>query len=105
MSLRWSYVAFVLIIGACGGGAAPTSKNEPTTAKEKQLRDAKAEGEVDDTKTKWGKWRYTGDRNDCFFVVGKKCFKTEKAACSSLRCKGKCEASGGGPAIVACEKS
>lgn len=92
--------------GCSGGGSAPSSKNEPTTAKEKQLREAKASGkdEDDDTKTKWGKWRYTGERNDCFFVVGKKCFKTEKAACSSLKCKGECEASGGGPAIVACAK-
>jgi hypothetical protein len=82
-----------------------SSPNEPQTAREKQLREAKASGEVDPQGAKWGKWRYTGDRRDCFFVVGKRCFKTEASACAAARCKAtqKCKAVGGGPAIVSCK--
>jgi hypothetical protein len=112
MSLRSVRLVLVLILGAgtgCGGGGGPTksSPNEPKNAREKQLQEAKASGEVDPTgQAGWGKWRYTGDRNDCFFVVGRRCFKTEKAACQAARCKAgkKCEVSGGGPATVACAK-
>ena len=86
----------------CGGGK-PAS-DEPTTAKEKQAREAREKGE-DDGGKKWGGWRYQGNRDDCFYVVGRKCFKTEDAACQSLRCKSKkCDVSGGGPATVACAK-
>jgi len=86
----------------CGGSSPPRS-DEPTTAKEKQRREAEASGEIDRPGGKWGGWRYTGDRNDCFFVVGRRCFKTEAAACTAARCgKRKCETTGGGPATVAC---
>lgn len=87
----------------CGGGAPPRS-DEPTTAKEKQRRDAEASGDPDAKAGKWGGWRYTGDRNECFFVVGRKCFKTEAAACTAARCASgkKCVTTGGGPASVGC---
>ena len=89
---------------ACG---APTKveKGEPQTAKDKQLREAKASGEVDSGGKKWGGWRYQGDRNDCFFVVGRKCFKSEAAACTAARCKApkQCTAVGGGPATLSCQ--
>lgn len=112
MSLRTTGVVLALIfsLGCGGGGGGGTGKKsargEPQTAKEKQLQEAKAAGEIDGGAAKWGKWRYSGERNDCFYVVGKKCFKTETAACQSLKCKGgeKCRASGGGPATVACAK-
>ena len=48
----------------------------PQTAQEKQLREAQASGDVDQPGTKWGGWRYQGERQDCFFVVGRSCFKT-----------------------------
>jgi hypothetical protein len=50
--------------------------------------------------------RYQGDRKDCVFLVGKKCFKTESAACEAAHCKAptKCEAEGGGPATMKCAK-
>jgi hypothetical protein len=92
---------FACVLG-CG---TPPAANEPTTAKEKQLRDAKASGEIDPREARWGGWRYQGDRKDCFFVVGRKCFKTEKAACDAAKCKAgtKCTADGGGPATISCK--
>ena len=97
-------VLLALVIGC--GGAVPTDKNEPTTAKDKQLQEAKASGELDDSNTgKWGGWRYQGERKDCRFVLGRKCFKTEKAACSAAACKSKCDVLGGGPATVSCHKT
>ena len=102
MSLRLACVVLVCL-AACG---APTiDPNAPTTAKEKQLREARAKGEVDPPDGQWAGWRYQGDRNDCFFVVGRRCFKTKKAACKHVRCKKPkaCTAVGGGPATVKCD--
>ena len=102
-TLRLPFFAAALAALAlgCGGGAA--TSNEPTTAKEKQHREAVAKGEVDPSGGKFGGWRYTGDRNDCFFVVGKRCFKTDAAACKFAKCGArKCDIVGGGPATVSC---
>jgi hypothetical protein len=113
MSLRSARLALVLTLGlaaGCGGGGRDgkrSSAKEPTTAKEKQLQEAKAAGELDgEGQTGWGKWRYTGDRSNCFYVAGSKCFKTEAAACQTMRCKAgeKCKAAGAGPATVSCAK-
>ena len=112
MSLRPG--PFVLVIwllalgGALGGcGASQSDKAEPQTAREKQLEDATAKGEVDKPGTKWGGWRYQGDRKDCFYVVGRKCFKTQKAACSTAcgKSAAACKTVGGGPATVSCAKT
>jgi len=109
MSLRSLHAVLIalglasgLAIPGCGG---PQATDEPTTAKEKQLRDAKAKGEVDPREKRWGGWRYQGDRNECFYVVGRKCFKTEKQACAAAKCTGatKCATDGGGPASVSCK--
>jgi hypothetical protein len=118
MSLRSARLVLVLILGlaglpaaGCGGGggsgAGKASAKEPQNAREKQLQEAKASGEVDEAgQSSWGKWRYTGDRNNCYFVAGRKCFKTEAAACQAMGCKGgaKCKATGAGPATVSCAK-
>src|SRR5690349_993495 len=103
MSLRAIRIALLAsLIAACGGS--PPRNDEPRTAKEKQRREAATDGEAD-TGGKWGGWRYAGDRNECFFKVGRRCFKTEDAACSAARCgKKKCTVTGGGPAAVACAK-
>ncbi len=108
MSLRIALLASIVAIGiSCGSPQSmETSPNEPKTAKDKQLREAKANGELDSSSSsKWAGWRYQGDRNDCFYVVGRHCFKTQPAACSAARCRApkKCEASGGGPATVSCK--
>ncbi|MBA2543208.1 MAG: hypothetical protein H0V17_26440 [Deltaproteobacteria bacterium] len=93
----------VATLVACGGS--PKTSDEPQTAKEKQMREAKASGELDGTNKKWGTWRYSGDRDDCFYVVGRRCFKTKQAACTTLGCKTgkKCSVVGGGPATVSCK--
>jgi len=99
-----SLVIVATLALGCGSGPARTT-DEPTTAKEKQRREAAASGELDAKDGKWGGWRYTGDRNECFFVVGRRCFKTAGAACAHARCGGKkCVTTGGGPATVACAK-
>ena len=106
-TLTRSLPLLVLVQLALGCGGSPTPRgDEPTNAKEKQAREAKANGDADASAGgKWGGWRYTGDRNECFFVVGRKCFKTEAQACVAARCGAKkCVTTGGGPATVGCAK-
>lgn len=95
----------LLVALALGCGGSPRS-DEPATAREKQRRDAAAAGETGArTGGTWSGWRYTGDRGACFFVVGRRCFKTEAAACAAARCgSARCQITGGGPATVACAK-
>ena len=105
MSPRW--LPLVMCIAVACGGSRPGSK-EPTTAKEKQLQEARAKGDDDAPQKagkKWGGWKYQGDRDDCFFIVGKRCFKTQDAACKAARCgNGKtCQTEGAGPAAVSCK--
>ena len=109
---------FALLVLACGGGGAKmkVKKGEPQTAREKMLAEEAARkkhkgGDEDDEpkppgSKQWTGWRYQGDRNDCFFVVGKKCFKTEKAACAAAACKApsKCESQGAGPTQLSCSQ-
>jgi hypothetical protein len=104
MSLR---TIWLLVALGCGGSSrTQVETGEPQTAREKQYAEAKKAGEVDESSSKWGKWRYTGDRKECFFVAGRKCFKTENAACQANKCKAptKCKASGAGPVTVSCSK-
>lgn len=101
MSRSLCSVVLVCLAAACG---AP-STDEPTTAKEKQRLEARAGTDEDGSTKQWGKWRYKGDRDECFFIVGAKCFKTENAACQTARCKKptKCQAVGAAPATVSCK--
>lgn len=101
--------SFVSLVVACvvgvGCGGAPPPSDEPTTAKEKLAREDKANGEAGPGAKKWGGWRYKGERDDCFFVVGAHCYKTEPAACAAAKCKTpkKCVATGAGPATLTCK--
>jgi hypothetical protein len=109
MSWRHASLAFLVAL-SCAPGKMTVKKGEPQTAREKMLAEEKANKAKEEPDAqppgskKWAGWRYQGDRKDCFFVVGRKCFKTEKAACSAAKCKGpsKCENDGGGPANVSC---
>lgn len=104
MSLRMISLGLAAAL-ALGCGGDPPRSGDPTTAKEKQRREAAAAGETTAPSTKGSGWRYTGDRDECFFVVGRRCFKTQAAACTAARCGSKkCEASGGGPVTVSCVK-
>ncbi len=94
-------------LGACGGEA--RDPDDPKTAREKMRREAKRDKKdkpVDSTGKSWGKWRYTGDRADCFYRLGQKCFKTEAEACAKAKCKKptKCHSEGAAPAQVSCKK-
>ena len=58
---------------------------------------------VSDDGKAWGGWRYAGSRDDCFFLVGRKCFASEEKACKAAKCGSKrCVADGGGPATMRC---
>ncbi|HEY1552837.1 MAG TPA: hypothetical protein VGG28_33640 [Kofleriaceae bacterium] len=103
-------LCLVIALAACGGAA--EDANEPQTARDKQMQEAKANGELDGSDAKgWGGWRYQGDRSQCFYVVGRRCFKSKKHACASA-CKlplktaslNMCTIDGGGPASVTCNK-
>ena len=100
-----SRVACILLV-LCAACAGPrTDSKEPQTAREKQLQEARAKGELDVPTGKWGGWRYQGDRDDCFYVVGRRCFKTKKLACAAAHCAlDRCGVVGGGPASVKCRK-
>jgi hypothetical protein len=106
MSLRAVLVVLAFTF-ACGGVGMKVKKGEPQTAREKMLAEQKKHPEETDSKGKsWGgRWRYQGDRNDCFYIVGRKCYKTEKAACRAARCKApaKCTTEGAGPAAMKCK--
>ncbi len=97
-------VACIACITFSACGETETGKREPQTAKAKQLQEAKASGEVDKPGKKWAGWRYQGTRSDCFYVLGRRCFKSEKEACAAAHCKTKCTSTGGGPATITCSK-
>jgi hypothetical protein len=103
MSLR---LGCCLVLFALGCGGTQSDAKEPKTAKEKQLADMKASGELDEKSNgKWAGWRYSGERKDCRFVIGRRCFKTEKAACDTTSCRSsKCDVFGAGPATVTCKR-
>ena len=86
-------------------------KGEPQTAREKMLAEEKANADKEKDASgegkKWNGWRFQGDRKECFFIVGRRCYKTENAACQAARCKAptKCTTEGAGPATMKCEKA
>lgn len=98
-------VTSVVLAGGCGSSNGPAVEAS-TAAERARLEHAAAqEEEVSDDGKQWGGWRYRGSRDECFFVVGRTCFKEEKAACKAAKCgKGKCKVEGGGPATVSCAR-
>jgi hypothetical protein len=107
MSLR--VVPLVLAFAlSCGGENMRVKKGEPQTAREKMLADEKANPSNDDSGAgkKWAGWRFQGDRKDCFFLVGRRCYKSENAACQAARCRAplRCTPEGAGPATMKCQK-
>ena len=62
-------------------------------------------GELDAPMPKQNAWTYAGDRKDCFYVVGRRCFKTQKAACTkACGSTTSCKITGAGPAAVSCNR-
>jgi hypothetical protein len=113
--MSWRHASLALLVAlpvalSCAPGKMTVKKGEPQTAREKMLAEEKANKDKPEPDAqppgskKWSGWRYQGERKDCFFVVGRKCFKTEKAACAAAKCKAPstCENDGGGPAMMSC---
>ena len=111
--MRRSVAAALLVIAAaCGGAPLPDEPVAHGKKSDKQVgkkhgSEAVRESEDPDAVArggkKWGGWRYDGSRDECFFLVKRKCFATEAAACKAAGCgRGKCAVSGGGPATVTC---
>lgn len=109
-------VAVMLVaiaVHACGGAPLPPDEPRDTAGARPHKRTGKHGSEavrepesgdkVSGKGKQWGGWRYGGSRDECFFVVGRKCFASEAAACKAAKCGGKrCVADGGGPATVKC---
>ncbi len=106
MAHRSLALLVALALGA-GCGTPPPPSNGPKTAVEKQRLEAKAEEpELKPPSGKsWSGWRYRGDRKECFFLVGRTCFKTRDDACEAARCAAPktCNVEDGGPSIVSCK--
>jgi len=108
-SLLVALVACWLVTGCGSSGGSSVGKDSTTAAERARLEyEASEEKDLDAEGKPWGGWRYTGSRDECFFVVGRKCFSELATACKAARCKnGKkgekaCKTRGGGPATVSC---
>ncbi len=91
---------------ALGCGSPPPPSNGPKTAVEKQRLEAKSDPDLKPPAgKKWSGWRYKGHRDECFFLVGRTCFKTRDDACDAAACAApkKCDVEDGGPSIVSCK--
>lgn len=105
-------VAVILLVAACGG--APLPPDEPrgsgrTTSRAKHKTGSEATREVADAEPvarqgkHWGGWRYAGEREACYYVVGRQCFADKADACKAAGCKrDRCRERGAGPATVTC---
>ncbi len=109
--MRVARLAFALLLGlglgaGCGESTSATGARTPTTAGER-ARAEQAAGDDDQVSAKdkrWGGWRYQGRRDDCFFLVKRRCYDKRAEACAAARCgKKQCAIEGGGPATVRCE--
>jgi hypothetical protein len=101
-------VAALLFSAACGEspGAKGAQRPQTAAARAKAEKAESDEEAVDGNGKKWGGWRYQGRRDDCFFLVKRKCFDNRADACGAARCgKNKCVVDGGGPATVRCESN
>lgn len=100
-------IALVPGLGACAESAPPGGAKAPKTAGERARAEKAAAADDDGPSAKgkkWGGWRYQGRRDDCFFLVKRKCFDKRDDACAAARCGQKqCVIEGGGPATVRCE--
>jgi hypothetical protein len=102
-------VVLVALLISCGGPARRPKKGTAggdETAAEYQRRKAREAGELDASSAgKWGAWKYEGERDDCRYVLGRRCFTKRENACKAAKCKTECLVRGGGPAMVSCAKT
>jgi hypothetical protein len=107
--VRALVVVVALVAFACGSTPKKRKRSgeRDETAAEYQRRKAKEAGELDEQQSdagKWGGWKYQGERDDCRYVLGRKCFTKRDNACKAAKCKTECLVDGGGPAVVTCAK-
>lgn len=98
-------LALVWLVGACGEPQSPGAKAPQTAAARAKAEKGEADADpVSGKGKKWGGWRYQGKRDDCFFLVKRRCYTERAAACEAARCGTKpCVLDGAGPARVRCE--
>lgn len=98
-------------LAACAGEPLPPER--PRGAKQVKAKKAKHGSEAirekpDGDKVSgdgkaWSGWRYAGSRDDCFFLLGRRCFATEAAACKAAKCgKKRCVGDDGAPPTMRC---
>lgn len=100
-------VALLACSGSRGKGAASKDRDDDPGEGQSAAAPGPPRNYEDEAgKDEFGAWRWKGKRNDCFYVVGNKCFTELDDACDAARCKKQkktCETEGGGPATVRCE--
>lgn len=109
-ALLAALAAGLLTLAACGGPPPAKRAKSSSSAKSKgktpiTVVPPQEEDEVDREGKKWKGWRYTGQRDDCYYVVKRKCYTSRKKACKAAGCaKHDCRIDGAGPSRVSCEK-
>ncbi len=104
--------AAALFVLSCGGGAVnegntARSRNAKAKAPPEKVRNYEDENNVGMSETRVSRWRWKGDRKQCYYVVGNRCFTTERAACKAAKCRGgakKCVTDNSAPVNVSCKK-
>ena len=112
------YLAVLLAVSAplaCGGSLPNDTTPRGSMAGATQPRSARTsavkqgtyqdENSVGMSDERVRKWRWEGDRKECYFVTGNKCFTSSKKACRAAKCGQRgCEIEDeGAPARVMCK--
>jgi hypothetical protein len=108
-SVAVAFAVLALIALGCGGaadggGTTPRSRSSAKRADEQPKADYDDENSVGMSGKRVTRWRWKGSRKDCFYVVGNKCFESEKAACKAAGCKRDCRTDDSAPVQVSCPK-
>jgi hypothetical protein len=90
-------VAF-LASGACGGSSDKTSTAQvPKNKPDPNYKPIASNGK------KWKRWRWKGERDECYFTHKNRCYSKLAPACKAAGCdESECSANGAAPASVSC---
>ena len=78
-------VLSLLFALACGTPAGPGGSGKTAAERARTEHAASGEDDPSDQGKKWGGWRYRGSRDECFYVVGRSCFKDLDDACKAAK--------------------
>lgn len=100
---------FLGTLGGCGASqknaAEDQDSSEQKESKPKHRKHAPDEDAVSEQGKSWGGWRWSGKRDDCFYVFDNKCFDSKARACIAAICDDRaCVAKPGVPSKVSCEE-